>query len=103
MELERAILDGMYLLYCIAFKLDIISDSKVHPHHNFKSICRKKGSKDREILVNGPFDFRITEGPWPDAKERYLTPQWIKYIDTVCENMYSSNSNRSSSDKCCIM
>eukprot|EP01129_Flabellula_baltica_P016295 TRINITY_DN8611_c0_g1_i1.p1 TRINITY_DN8611_c0_g1~~TRINITY_DN8611_c0_g1_i1.p1 ORF type:complete len:201 (+),score=46.50 TRINITY_DN8611_c0_g1_i1:519-1121(+) len=41
----------------------------------------KRDTEDREILLNGPFTFRIASEPMADAKERYMATCWVKYFE----------------------
>jgi len=79
----------------------------------------KKGSEGRNIVLNGPFTFRIRTEPMTDARERFMAACWDKFFQVkapkatsatkpnVINKTTTNNNNNSNSDKkkddCSIM
>jgi len=62
-------------------KVMIIEINPFHYSTGAPNFGWTKGSPERKTLTNGPFEFRLTEKPFKDAKLLYMMPYWIKYVD----------------------
>jgi len=101
-ELERLVLDFFESIkdkiQQNSFVIDffITSDNTVkiielNPFHNGAGAGLFSWKEDREIFLNGPFEFRIMTFTKEDPMEKYLIPAWIRFIDAHCDSVIRKN------------
>ena len=75
-----------YPAYCVDF--GVFADGKVrvielNPFGDHTGACNfswKKGPAERRLLTDGPLEFRLTKGIFPDARQRFLVGYWDKWM-----------------------